>query len=932
MKHLYLLAVLIFVFVSGSAGQTFSVTGNVTDTLNNIPLYRASIVLIRKSDSVIQTFTRADAAGNFRLTAPAGGKYIIQATFPGFADYVEVMDIKQGITNLGRLPMVTKEHLLQEVVIKRQIAAIKMKGDTTEYVADSFKVKENATVEDLLKKLPGIQVDRNGQITAQGETVQKVLVDGEEFFSDDPKVVTQGLQANTVDKVQVYNKKSDQAEFTGIDDGEKTKTINLELKEDRKKGYFGKLDLGGGTGGYFQDQGMINMFKGKKQIAAFGIMSNTNKVGLNWQDNGKFGGRDDNIITDDGSYIIYNNGSDENFGGWNGNYNGEGFPKVWTGGIHFADKWDEDKKHVAGNYRYAMNNVEADGNTITQYTLRGDTSNVNNQQKSQFSRAQKNGLDALYEWKVDTNTTVKLSVGGGTKNTQVTSQYTTRVSQLVGADEHPLYTNSRTISSNSDAEFMNVGLSLRKKFAKKGRSIFIDLKENQKDTKSDGHLKSATTPDTAVNAVIDQGKTNNSNTLSFNAKATYTEPLSKVAFLEFDYGATVNNTTTKNYSLNANGLGDYNVIDSTFSSNYKYNILTNSGGTYFRWSDKKLNFSAGGDVTDTRYDLTDLLHADTSHRYNYLNLFPKANFKYKFNKQSSISFNYNGSTRQPAINEIQPLRQNMDPTNIMVGNPNLKQSFTHNFSGWGNDYKVLKDRWIYLGADFSIVQDAITTRQTTIEGINTIQYVNINGNYHGSAWMGYGRKVKKLDINIDVDFNESASHTNNFINNLKNVSDNYSHTFGLRFSRYKEEKYDFSIQPRITYNQNTSTINTSTPSYWSSSTDVDGSIQLPKKFEIGTDANFMFRQPTAVFTSNNSIIKWNAYVGKKFLKSKELEVRAAVYDILNQNIGFTRTANAGIITQNNYSTIRRLAMLNVVWNFTYKPAAPRAADSDKTTK
>lgn len=930
MKRLCLFAMLVLFFSARSAGQAFVVTGNVTDTLNSIPLYRASIILIRKSDSVIQTFTRANTNGDFRLSVPASAKYIIQASFPGFADYVEIIDVKKEATDLGRLPMVTKEHLLQEVVIKRQIAAIKMKGDTTEYVADSFKVKENATVEDLLKKLPGIQVDRNGQITAQGETVQKVLVDGEEFFSDDPKVVTQGLQANAVDKVQVYNKKSDQAEFTGIEDGEKTKTINLELKEDKKKGYFGKIDAGGGTDGYFQDQGMINMFKGKKQISAFGIMSNTDKVGLNWQDNGKFGGSNDNIITDDGSFVIFNNGGDDNFGGWNGTYNGEGYPKVWTGGVHFADKWDEDKKHVAGNYRYGMNNVEAEGNTITQYILKGDTSNVNNQKKSQFSMAQKNALDALYEWKIDTSTTVKLSVGGGTKSTKVTSAYNTTVSQLVGADEHLLYTNSRAINSNSDAEFMNVGLSFRKKFAKKGRSIFIDLKENQKDSKADGHLNSTTVPDTILNnPIIDQTKINNNNTLAFNAKATYTEPLSKIAFLEFSYGSTINNTIAKNYSLNANGIGEYTVLDSTFSSNYKYNILSNSGGMYFRWSDKKLIFSAGGDVTDTRYNLTDLLHDDTSHKYNYLNLFPKANFKYKFNKQSSINLSYNGSTRQPTINEIQPLRQNTDPTNIVIGNPALKQSFTHNFSGWANDYKVLKDRWVYIGTDFSFVQDAITTQQTTVEGVNTIQYVNINGNYNGSAWMGYGRKLKKLDINFNVDFNENASHTNNFINGLENTSNNYSHTFGLRFSRYKEEKYDFSVQPRITYNQNTSTISTNIPSYWASSTDVDGSVQLPKKFEIGTDVNFMFRQPTAVFTSNNSIIKWNAYAGKKFLKSKELELKIAAFDILNQNVGFVRTATAGVLTQNNFNTIRRYGMISLVWNFTYKPNVPQAAEQTK---
>ncbi len=217
-----------------------------------VPLPLASVVLFNAKDSVIMAFTRTDSTGHFTLSTDNAGKYIVRITFPSFADYVDPVTISKSNTDLGLIAMLSKEHLLKEFVLTKQISAIKIKGDTTEYVADSFKVKANANVEDLLKRLPGIEVDKNGQITAQGETVQKILVDGEEFFSDDPKVVTKGLQANVVDKVQVYDKKSDQAEFTGVDDGQKTKTINLQLKEDKKKGFFGKLDAGAGTDNYYQ--------------------------------------------------------------------------------------------------------------------------------------------------------------------------------------------------------------------------------------------------------------------------------------------------------------------------------------------------------------------------------------------------------------------------------------------------------------------------------------------------------------------------------------------------------------------------------------------------------------------------------------------------------------------------------------------------------
>ena len=275
MKYLSSLFFFLFCYLAQGQAQPFMVRGSVTDTMNATPLSLASVVLIRTSDSVIAARARTRPDGRFETKVNTQGKYFLRVTFPGFADYIDVVNVKKANTDLGDLPMISKSHLLQEFVLTQQISAIKIKGDTTEYMADSFKVKEGATVEDLLKKLPGIQVDKNGQIVAQGESVQKVLVDGEEFFSDDPKVVTRGLQADAVKKVQVYDKKSDQADFTGIDDGQKTKTINLELKEEKKKGYFGKVDAGGGSDGYFQNQGMINAFKAKRQLSAFGIMSNT---------------------------------------------------------------------------------------------------------------------------------------------------------------------------------------------------------------------------------------------------------------------------------------------------------------------------------------------------------------------------------------------------------------------------------------------------------------------------------------------------------------------------------------------------------------------------------------------------------------------------------------------------------------------------------
>jgi hypothetical protein len=923
MKYLSSLFFFLFCYLAQGQAQPFMVRGSVTDTMNATPLSLASVVLIRTSDSVIAARARTRPDGRFETKVNTQGKYFLRVTFPGFADYIDVVNVKKANTDLGDLPMISKSHLLQEFVLTQQISAIKIKGDTTEYMADSFKVKEGATVEDLLKKLPGIQVDKNGQIVAQGESVQKVLVDGEEFFSDDPKVVTRGLQADAVKKVQVYDKKSDQADFTGIDDGQKTKTINLELKEEKKKGYFGKVDAGGGSDGYFQNQGMINAFKAKRQLSAFGIMSNTDKAGLGWQDNDRFGsGNGTTEISDDGSFVSTISRSEEDFAGWNGKYNGEGLPTTWTGGAHYADKWNETKQHISANYRFARQNVDMEGNTMNQFSLPGNVIRVNDTRKDQFSTGDRHGFDIMYDWKIDSNTSVKITANAGAKETATESEYNTDNYFITNNVSSDTINNRRNITSFGNAQFVNTDLLFRHKFAKKGRTLSIDAKENYKDSKNTGNFNSTIYYDT-IAAVTRQEKVNNSTTLAFSGKATYTEPLSKVAYAEISYGLTVNNSTAENKSFdtipNTTDVVYSDDPNKIFSSDYRFNILSNSGGLNFKFVFKDFNFNFGGDVSNTDFLQTDLLNGGDT-RYNFVNLFPKAAFTYRIGKQTSFNVNYQGSTRQPTINQLQPFTQNTDPLNVMEGNPNLKQEFINKVALRFNDYKILQSRFLWATASFSTISDAISTSQRTDSGVNKTSYINVNGNYNGFGYLGYGFKINKTDFMVGAQINGSVYHINNQINLQQNSSDNTSLSFGPYVNYDKENKFELRWNPQITYNNNVSTNNPATISYYIFNNDLSGSVQLPAKIELGSSVDMMFRQTTEIFTTNNNVIRWNAYVEKKFLKMGELALRISVYDILNQNLGFSRTAQGSIVTQNSYNTIRRYGMLNLIWNFSHTPA------------
>ncbi|RYD55287.1 MAG: TonB-dependent receptor [Sphingobacteriales bacterium] len=921
MKFPYLLSIAIALLLSSvSVAQPLTIRGSILDTVNNFQLPYASVTLMHKSDSVLETFTRTAEDGSFILTPSAKGSYILTITYPSFVDYVDIVDVKSSdLVDLGQIPLLSRNNLLKEVVYTQQIAAIKVKGDTLEYVADSFKVRDNATVESLLKKLPGIQVDKNGKIIAQGQTVEKVLVDGEEFFSDDPAVVTKSLQANAVDKVQVFDKKSEQAEFTGIDDGEKTRTINLQLKEDKKKGYFGKLAAAGGTGdeqGYFENQAMFNAFKGKRKLSAFGIMSNTGKIGLGWEDRDKFGGSNNNAtMTDEGYYMITSSSDDDgDFDSWSGKYDGQGLPRAWTGGAHYSNKWNEDQHHTGVNYRYGKQIIETTGNTLTEYNLPNNTKNFTEENRQLFKEGQRNKVDGMYEWKPDTTSSMKVIASASNTNSRNVSDYR---SKTIDQNGNILNTSDRTTTSDAIGQNISSSLDWRKKLKKKGRTVSINFTEKYRENESDGYLDAINKFNDATTSIIDQHKENDSRSLSLSSRVSYTEPLSKRTSIEANYSLKLDNSEARRLTTRKSGVSDaYDVTDSLLSSNYAFNVMTNAGGANFRYNHKNINFSVGGSVSHAGFDQKDLF-ADTSYKYDFVNFFPAANFTYKLSKQSKFNISYRGSTNQPTINQIQPLRDNTDPLNITIGNANLKQEFSHSFNGSFNDYKVLTGRWIWSNAGINFVNNDISRTQTIdSQGRKTNQFINVDGNYNSWGYFGYGFKLKKM-VNMGFNVNYNLNHVNNFINGQKNISDNNSYTGGLDLGYDSEdEKFEISLNPSVTYNDNRSTVNTLTTSFWNTSIDFSTSYELPLKFEIGTDFSWNVRQQTSVFDQNNNVFIWNGYVSKKFLKNDQLELRASVSDILNQNIGFNRYAQNNYIYQDNFNRIRRYVLIGLTWNFT----------------
>lgn len=919
MKPLLLLLFASFCCCSLYAQKLPVVKGYVVDTAYTTRLVNASVSVLNAKDSTLVNFSRVNSSGAFQIGNLKPGKFILMVTYPSYADYVDRFQIDSGAIekDFGKINLTLKAKLLQDVIIRGTAGAIKIKGDTTEFNAAAFTIQPNSKVEDLLKQLPGIQVDKDGKITAQGQTVSKVLVDGEEFFGDDPTLVTKNIRGDMVDKVQLFDKKSDQATFTGIDDGVQNKTLNIKLKEDKKQGYFGKVDIGVGTDDIYSGQGMFNYFKGKKKFSGYGTLGNTGVMGLGWEDGNKYGSSSSMQFNDDG--MIYINSGQDALESFSGRYNGEGIPVARTGGLHYDAKWNDDKESINTNYKIGSLDVTGEKNTRTQNNLpTGLIRSTSDQVFDNFAFRQK--LDGIYEVKLDSTSSLKVSVDGTLKNNEAISNYQ---STSTRGNDVLLNTSNREVSNDTDEKIFRATAFWNKRLKKKGRSISVNVSGNLNESDANGFLKSENgfynqNGLLDSTSVIDQYKVNKISSKVFTSNITYSEPLTTNFSVVLNYGLGINNTDQDRRSYNALSSGQYTLLDTAFSNNYKLEQLSNQVGAIFNYKGEKTIINFGTKVSAVNFDQLDVYSGQHMER-NFVNWNPQASYQYKFSQQKSFRFNYFGRTNQPTIDQIQPVRVNTDPLNVSIGNPNLKPSFNNQISVSFNSYKVLSQRNLWLSANYSMTSNPIVSNTLTDSaGKNTYQSINLSDKQTANlnVYMDYGLKVKPLDMYIGFNASVNGNTYYNFVNTELNETNTYSLNGGLYISKQKAKKYSIFLRWSPNYQITESSLqNNLSNNGWGYNASGSFQVFLPGKMELSTDGQYQYTAATESFDDEFKRFIWNAALTKKFLKKENLRLSLSGKDLLNQNKGFSRFAYENRFTETNNTTIKRYFMLSLVWDF-----------------
>ncbi len=912
---LTLLAIFVFCLCAvTSFAQTYTIKGAVGDSVLKVKLLNSHISILNAKDSILRKYTRSAADGTFTITGLPSGKYIFLVTYPECADYVETITLEGANTtrNMGNINMELKTRLLGEALVKGAAIGLKLKGDTLVYDAKAYKIQPNDKVEDLIRQFPGIKVDKDGKITAQGEQVKKVLVDGEEFFGDDPLLVTKNLRADMVDKVEVYDKKSDQATFTGVDDGIKTKTLNVKLKEDKKNGMFGKVDVGKGTDGYYEGQALFNKFKGKYKLSVYGTASNDGKNNLGYSDNDRLGTSSLTTVTlDDGTSYQTSSGGDALD---QSSYNRVGFPSARTGGAHYDTKFNSDKSTINTNYRIGALSLNTTQNTLSQINLPGNSQTTNRDQNS-YAHSFRQKADVVYQNIPDANSNFKLGIDGSIKTTENRSNSISSTRDSTGA-----LLNTTTIDNKSTAEqkTFNASLIYNKKFKKVGRTISFNASEVFNQTHTDGYLESNIfTPVNNGNSPTNQYKPTKVSSSVLNSNIVYTEPLTKELSLAVNYGFGINNSSSNRESYNKSPSGNYDAFDINFSNNYKFNQLTNQLGAIFnyKYKDGVLNFGTKASAVD--YKQINQYTADVFRR-NFINWSPQFRFQHNFSPSTSYFLNYSGSNGQPSIDQLQPVRDNSNPLSIVTGNANLSPRFTHSFSTRFTANQRITSQYKYVSANYSFTENAIVSNVTIdpATGKSVIQYVNLTdkkpSNY--SLYADYQRKIwGGIDADLSLSTNGNTNYS--YSNSVLNTSSRKSYSVGLYLSKYVTKKYSIYMQFSPSYTFNTQTL---LPSNNYNAAEFylygGGTVYLPGKIQISSNIDFNY-QAAVKSAPAVSYKMWNATLTKAFFKGDNLKVSITGNNLLNQNQN-TRNINPSGFTQNTYNSIQRYFMLNITWDFT----------------
>jgi len=877
-------------------GQVFHLQGKVYDAKAKTTLPGATVELIKLSDST-RLGTATDTAGFFQIEGLSKGKYFMRVSYLGYESHIANINLVKN-TDLGKIALQPSGHMLKEATITAAVLPVQQKGDTTEFNAKAYKVHPDADAADLVKKMPGMEV--SGQdVKAHGESVVKVVVDGKPFMGTDPYAALKNLPAEMVDKVQVFNEKSDQEKLTGVSEGPTTKTINVITDPNKRIGEFGKTFLGYGADGNYIGGVNMNKFDGKRRLTVALLSDNVNIQNATGQD------------------LV-------------GLPSGGGISTIQSAALNYTDSIGK-KIDFALSYNFYQNKTSGLRSTIRHYVLSSDSGQTYNENSNNSNNNYNHRVYMRFNYTIDTMNIILFTP-------QMSVQKNYGLSSLLGYTMDTTDLLNQTMTNNNSTGLgynLNAGLNAVHKFQKTGRNISLNANISDNHNEGTNRLNSQNLFFTGPGSdTLNQRSVTYRDGMYISSNLNYVEPITKKTLLQFQYSFTDQPSQSERNTFNYSNINNaYDLLDTTLSNTFKSTTLLNKLGTSYQYKGDKLSTTVGIYYQYTTLHNNQELPIRFIADYFYNNVFPGLSIQYKFTDKKRLSFYYTTNTSTPSVSQLQNVINNTNPLLLSEGNPELRQQYSHNFTFRYNATHKSSSFNSYISG--TIIQDNITNNTILAQADTAIAIgdtlrkggqltvpINVQGYWNTRFHADYGFPFPAIKCNLSFYMNGSYSHSPGVINNALNYSENENGSLGFSVTSNINENIDFTFQSNSSYNvtHNTTNPNLST-NYFNQSNSLSLNCILPYSFVFHSDVSYQYNSGLSAGYNQNYVL-WNLSFGKKFLKSKRADLRITIYDLLKENTNIQHNVTEIYIADVRSNTLQRYFMLLFSYKFSHFKKVP----------
>jgi uncharacterized membrane protein YgcG len=933
--------ILFSILIASSAiAQKGIIAGIVTDKLSKEVLNGATVRLINANDSLKRKLAQTDDKGLFTFSNLAKGVYNISISFVGYKlQPIALITVNDSLVNLGKIALEKKP---QEGDIVTVVGAptVSQKADTIIYNASQFKTNPDATVEDLVKKMPGITIE-NGVVKAQGEDVKKVTIDGKDFFGDDAAAALKNLPADIVDKIQVFDRLSDQAQFTGFDDGNSTKALNIVTKAGLKTGQFGRVYAGAGTKKTYSAGGNVSFFKNARRISLIGQSNNVNQQNFSAQDilgvtsnsmssggrGGMGGGAQGGGRGGQGGGGFQGGG---NRGGGGGGFfvgQNNGINATNAFGINYNDVWSK-KLTISGSYFFNNTNTNQNQRTNQQTFLNADTSTFYKESNLSNAKNFNNRANIRLEFKLDSANTLMI-----TPNVSFQNNKSNSLLDGVTSYNSAAKISDQLNSNNRKTNGFTIGNSIlfRHSFKKRGRTISFNLNTNLNNRVGETFIENRNNnyrPFGNIKDSLDQRTDAITDGYTLGGSISFTETIGKDGQMQLNYSPSFTKNKSDQMAYKYDYLGDkYSLFDQNLSNKFENKYTTNNAGITFRKGNRDKMFSVGLALQHSTLASNQVYPILSSVNRNFFNILPEAMVNRKISKRSTIRINYRANTNAPSVNQLQNVFNNNNTFFISTGNPDLKQQvsqqlttrFTFTNTGksqslFANVFLQKNDNYI-SNATFIANKDSVLNPSVTLyRGAQLSKPINLNGYWSARSFLTFGQMIKPLKANVNINAGIGYTNIPGVVNNINSTSKSYNYNAGFTVSSNISQYIDYTLNYAANFNTTDNSLQpTLNNKYVNHVAGLQFNLLSKKGWFFQNDIN------NQTYTGladgfNQSYWLWNMGVGKKFLKDQKGEWKLSVFDLLKQNQSITRNITSSAIEDTQNVVLTQYFMLT----FTYK--------------